>query len=263
MTTTYISPQKYGAELRKFGMTEKLYRQALSVKTPAHRPIALEMIARWKRNGMLKPQHVFPFFPSQYNNPARPPAERRAARRQAWKRREGLRLAERAGYVTDEHGTWNRGDHIAVNVIDYIPPWEAAAAPFLDLGGEGMALIAVERKRVYARSSRWSPSYTTDYYVVGRNESGTYFGHAVTKATTLAEAIAWMWQGYEVTQRQGDIALANGGRSGYVPALPLGHVVEGGFIVHDQHPPLPLPQQGQRIVVARRATPTASRQTRD
>ena len=190
------------------------------------------------------------------------PQERSARRRHNWQMREGRRLAELAGYRTDEHGTYGRGDHLRVGVLEYIPARDAKGAPYHDLGAEGMALICVSRKRVYARSSSWGPSTAEAYFVVGRNEAGTYYAHPVTAASTLAEALAWMWQGYEVIARQGDIALVRGGRSGYVPELPTGHTLTADGITHPTHPLLPLPGKGERVIVARRARPW-SHGTRD
>lgn len=179
-----------------------------------------------------------------------------------WKMASALRLAERAGYASDAHGSfYNRGDHFRVKPLDFIPAHDSGSAPFLDTGGEGLALVLVARTRVYARSSRWSPSVAVATFLVGRNEAGTYFAHPVSGAcTSVEEALAWMWDGkeMEIVARQGDIALVRGGRSGYTPELPDGHRVVGELIIHDSHPPLPQPGKGERIIVAKRANPFSS-----
>lgn len=255
-TPGYVSPQKYTAELQRLCLSETLYRKALAVRTPRLRPVVLEMLRRAREMGMI--QHRYGWFGSVSR-----PEQRQAARRAAWVQREGEFLAKMAGYEADEHGFTSRGDHWKITTLDYVPPRDSAAAPYFDAGGAGMALIRIDRTRVYAKSCKWSPSRTSTYYVVGRNEAGTYYGHAVTPAPTLVEALAWVWSGYQVIARQGDIALVRGGKSGYIPTLPGGHVVTSDGVTHPTHPTLRLPQAGERIIVARRAGTRVSSETRD
>jgi hypothetical protein len=184
-------------------------------------------------------------------------------RLERWKKQSALRLAEKAEMFYDEHGG-NRGDYLSTVPVDFVPPREAAEKPFFDLGNEGLALVRVERTRIYAKSSKWRPSSTTTTYLVGKNEAGTYFSHAVPNCETVAQAIAWIWNGKQenIIHRQGDIALANGKSAG-IKKLPSGHKVVGEFIVHDTHPAIPLPGKGQCIIIGRRAAARVSAETRD
>jgi hypothetical protein len=177
------------------------------------------------------------------------------ARRTAWIQAQGRSLAAKARLRHDERGFWARGDHLRVAVLDYVAPYAAKGAPFLDSGGEGLALVRVYRKRVYAGSCKWGPSEREDVYFVGRNEAGTYFAHPVPKTyTTVLGALAWIWQGYYPIERQGDLAIAAGRGPRLPRQLPSGHRVEGQMIVHQTHNPLPVPEEGAglRVIVGRR-----------
>ncbi|MCI0561932.1 MAG: hypothetical protein MN733_25885 [Nitrososphaera sp.] len=176
-------------------------------------------------------------------------------RKQYKMERAGKRLAQLAGYESDEHGTYVRGDYVSVTVRDYIPYPQSVQVPFCDLGRRGLALVNVNRKRVYAKSSKWYPSYANAAFLVGRNEAGTYFAHPVRRdCTTVRGALDWIWQGKaeQIVQRQGDIALVVG-TGPKLPSLPAGHSVIAGEIIHATHPALPMPGKGQRVIVARRA----------
>ncbi len=191
--------------------------------------------------------------------------ERAAARLKDALGRKAVALAAGAGLDYDEHG-YDRGDHRTTKGLDFVTPKFAKSAPYFDMGGEGLGLIEVERKRVYARRCMWSPSRAYSRFLVGKNEAGTYFAHAVPNSIeSVREALTWMWQGKEMTilARQGDVALC-AGKARKLPALPEGHRVdiERGLIVHDTHPALPLPGAGQYLLVARRATPCATQETR-
>ena len=253
---TYISPQKYSSDLRVLNLSERLYTQALAVKTPAQRPVALDMIRKARSLGTIPARWITPRV-------APTPEQSHAARHAAWIQRAGLALAANAGYRPDEHGFSTRGDHWTIKVIEYIPAFRSSAAPYMDQGGDGMALIRIDRKRVYAKSSKWYPSTTSSYYLVGRNEAGTYYGHPVQPAESVAAALTWMWSGYEIVVRQGDVAIVRGGRSGYIPTLPEGHRLTAAGIEHDTHSTLRLPGSGERIIVAKRAEPRVSHATRD
>jgi len=190
-------------------------------------------------------------------------------RRRAWEQGHALALAKKAGYTSDEHGTYLRGDHFSVGPLDFVPPWEAQVAPYCDLGGEGLALISVTRTRVYPKSSQWRPSSVATKFLIGRNEAGTYFAHPVSpRCNTVEAALDWIWGGKasDIIQRQGDVALIGSNGGPRMPAsLPHGHVVDeaAGVIRHATHPDLPLPGKGQRIIVGRRAAERASAATRD
>ncbi len=183
----------------------------------------------------------------------------------AWIASSAVALAAKAGQMTDEHGFSVRGDHFKVDGLDFVPARLSAVAPYCDHGGEGLGLVRVDRTRVYAKSSKWAPSAASTYYLVGRNEAGTYFAHPVARCSTVPDALSWIWQGkeYDIIQRQGDIALigTNGGVK--IPTLPTGHNVAGDYIVHATHPDLPLPGKGQRIIVGRRAFDRANVASRD
>lgn len=187
-------------------------------------------------------------------------------REKEWKTQKALELAKKAGQYFDEHGGVSRGDHLKTDGLDYVSPYHGSLeSPYFDMGGEGLGLIRITRKRIYASSSGWYPSYCSTTYLIGRNESGTYFAHAVPRhIETVYEAVQWIWNGRaeQIISRQGDIALI-WGRGPKLPELPHGHEVKNGYIVHESHPPLPLPGKGQRIIVGRRAVVRVSDETRD
>ena len=234
-----LTKKQYEYRARSSAEKERLYRQALRVK-PQSREAALRLLS-------------FKAEPS-HKEPTLTPEKRRAERRAAWIKREGERLARGARMITDEHGFYSRGDHTRVTVLDYVPAYQSKAAPLLDSGGEGLAVVTVYRKRVYARSCRWSPSEREDRFLVGRNEAGTYFAHGLPKeCKTVLEAVTWIWDGKEPLERQGDIAIvrAKGPRVG---VLPRGHMLQGKTILHRSHAPLAVPGigSGLRVIVGRR-----------
>ncbi len=237
---------QYEKKVLCMSLPYRLQAAALRVK-PGQREQALALLARAR---VPRPQRILH------------PMRRRAERYAEWCRQKGLRLAALAGYEPDEHGSGFRGDYWTIQVLDFQPPWKTAAPPYHDMGGDGMALIAVTRTRNYAKSWAYGPSRATAYFIVGRNEVGTYFAHPVADSKSLADALAWMWQGFDVVERQGDIAIVHGGRSGYIPPLPKGHRLTENGIEHDTHATLRLPRKGERIVVARRSRPF-TRGTRD
>jgi len=183
-----------------------------------------------------------------------------------WKIESSEALALEAGY-TDEHGSsYNSGDYLSIRGIDFIGKHQSNKPPYFDMGKEGLGLIKVTRKRVYARSSKWMPSYAETKFLVGKNESGTYFSHAVSpNCKTVLEAISWIWNGLQdkIIRRQGDIALIEGNGPKGLNKLPTGHKVDGECIIHNTHPSIPVPAKGQRIIVGRRAAERASKETRD
>lgn len=172
-------------------------------------------------------------------------------------------------YRVDEHRGEIRGnDDWWWEGLDYVPPDTAELSPYCDGGGLGIGLIKIVRKRWYSKSyhRRYGnrPSTRSDCYLIGRNEDGTAFCHAVPPSRTVRAALDWIWMGRasDIIARQGDIALVRG-RGPRMPAvLPVRHhvwrrpLVQGGVasigITHPAHPMLPLPRVGQRIIVARR-----------
>lgn len=190
-----------------------------------------------------------------------------ASRKKVWERKSAESLARKAGMRSDEHGSWS-GDHHSVQGLSFVGPWESAAAPYWDMGSEGLGLVDVTRTRHYAKSSNWRPSSVSTRFLVGKNEAGTYFSHPVSlNCLTVEEAVEWIWNGKAryIIQRQGDVALIGGNGGPKMPSsLPWGHKVEGGKIVHATHPELRFPQNpGERIIVGRRAAERATSATRD
>ena len=187
--------------------------------------------------------------------------------------RIGIGLARLAGIESDEHGAaYTRGDHWGMSVLDAVDSRHSAAAPYLDSGHAGLAVIQVNRHRVYAKSSHWRPSDAASLFLVGRNEAGTYFAHALPNTFTktysrpgVGAALAWMWSGHsrDIILRQGDIAIVRAHGQQYPARLPSGHRIDGDQIVHPTHPAIRLPGKGERVIIARRATPRVSSETRD
>jgi hypothetical protein len=186
-------------------------------------------------------------------------------RKKQWIQDEGLKLAAKSGQRFDEHG-YNSGTYMNTSVLDFIPAREAKESPFFDMGGEGLAVVSVSRKTVYARSCTWRPSEASTHYLIGRNEAGTYFAHSVPKTCeTVKQAVSWIWQGLEksIICRQGDIALIKGNGPKNLNKLPAGHIVNGDYITHKTHPRIRLPRTGERIIIGRRAATLVSRNSRD
>lgn len=186
-------------------------------------------------------------------------------RRETGRYRQAQKLAVSAGQMWDEHGS-SRGDYLTTRGLDWINPAKAKAAPYCDMGGRGLALIEINRRRVYAKSSKWYPRDTSTRYLIGRNEAGTYFAHAVPATVeSVLGAVDWIWHGKarQIVARQGDIALISARGPARIPALPAGHRVNGAMIYHETHPPIPKPEYGQAVIVARRAVVRASNETRD
>lgn len=187
-------------------------------------------------------------------------------------KRQVLELSRNADQFFDEHGKATRGDHLWTRALDFTPSPESLSPPYCDYGGQGLGLIAIHRKRVYA-GGKWSPKITHTRYLIGRNEVGTYFSHSVScNCSSVQSAVQWIWQGKaeKIIARQGDIALAWGvcnkkcvGLPKGVPQLPHGHEVVENHIVHNTHPAIVLPRSGMTVIVGRRAYVRVSEATRD
>lgn len=219
--------------------------------------------------GLVK---LYPWASSSYQPAPRFYVATQEARRKirfaAWKRQSAESLAANANLRSDEHGSYSRGDHLSVYGLDLVGHWESAAAPYWDMGGEGLGLVECTRTRTYAKSSKWGPSRVSTRFLVGKNEAGTYFSHPVgPNCATVEEAVQWIWSGKadKIIQRQGDIALISGNSGPRMPAhLPTGHKIQGDIITHATHPDLPMPKNpGERIIIGRRAAERASEATRD
>lgn len=179
----------------------------------------------------------------------------RERRFEKWIEKNAEFLAKKAGYEDDEY-EYKSGDYHSINAIDYIGKYESNKKPYFDMGGEGIGLIEVTRKRVYARTSNYSQSYASTRFLVGRNEDETYFSHPVSpNCETVLEATSWVWKGMQdrIISRQGNIALISSSAGPKVPKLPSGYKVVGDYIVHDIYPSIPAPKKGQRIIVGRTA----------
>lgn len=188
------------------------------------------------------------------------------------KQEQILELSRLAQVFHDEHGFHeSRGDYLVTKPVDLVTAPDSMRPPFWDFGGAGLALVEIVRKRVYSKTAFKRVGYASTMYLIGRNETGSYFAHPVHKTCgSVREACNWIWDNKTVLARQGDIALVKGVRGRLhddmplgVPELPDGHVIEGEFIVHRSHPPLMLPTTGQRIIVGKRAAVYASQATRD
>jgi hypothetical protein len=196
-----------------------------------------------------------------------------AGRRYLWGIRRALSMCAKLNELhVDEHGTGNfLGDELSAHVLEY-RSWHEGShkAPFCDMGGEGLALVKLCRTRYYSKAytSRYGTGSAYTVYLVGKNEAGTYFCHAVNKSCrTLRHAMDWIWSKHstEIIQRQGDIALIKAPGPKIPKNLPSGHVVDkdAGVIKHATHPDLPLPKNGERIILGRRANTNVGRNARD
>lgn len=174
-----------------------------------------------------------------------------------------LKLAANADINFDEHGSKRGMDYLKTIYVSYVPFPESLKPPYFDSGCEGLGLVMVKRKRVY-RGSKWSPKSTHTMYLVGKNECGTYFSHAVPQfIKTVYSAVQWIWRNKanKIVVRQGDIALVRGPFR--ETEMPAGHKLEGDYILHSSHPAIPKPRKGERIIVGRRAIARVSEETRD
>lgn len=188
-----------------------------------------------------------------------------------WCKKQALYMCSMCDTLhVDEHGVgdfW--GDDLRASVLAFISPHHGSKnAPYFDMGGEGLALVRIDRRRTYSKAytARYGHGHAWTTYLVGKNEAGTYFCHAVNKKlTTLRAAMDWIWDGHstDIIQRQGDIALICGAGPKIPKNLPSGHVIEGDIIKHATHPDLPMPKKGQRIIVGRRASTTVGQNARD
>ncbi len=189
-------------------------------------------------------------------------------------------LAQKAGLHHDEHGGYGRGDYHTLIVQDVVSGKKELQTLFS--AGKILALIEDSRKRVYSNKymASFGAGHRSDMYLVGTNENGVPFAHGVSKAcSSVKQAIAWIWGGAKITARHGDVAIAPSTLSGKTK----GEIVNDA-IIHDahhftgemhkngsvhvrngtlhhiknQHPDVPIGEQWQRIVIAKRAVATSS-----
>ena len=123
----------------------------------------------------------------------------------------------------------------------YLGPPDTEAAPYLDGGGRGLSVIDVETEALSFYQERWRLFVLTERYLVGQNEVGTAFAHAVptrSETSTVAGALRWIWSGYCPVHRQGDIAIVEAVGPRMPAQLPWGHQVDeaAGVVRHAMHP---------------------------
>lgn len=196
----------------------------------------------------------------------------------AYKKYEAKILAVEAGLHPDEHGSYrDRGDHFSLSVLDVI--WKPIELLKLHAAGDMLALVNQSRTRVYAKSYKFGPGERSDIYLVGYNESGTRFCHAVAQhLRTVADAVAWIWGDEPITARHGDVAITparkpiRGGEIVTELQIVDRHVVTGevyrngalyarNAVLHhaaSQHPDITIGNEWHKIVVARRSTRSPS-----
>lgn len=187
------------------------------------------------------------------------------------------RLVHDAGISPDEHGSWKRGsDSHDIVILDAITdPIEMRK--YL-AHGEALALVADDRKRTYAKSSKWFPSNRRDLYLVGRNESGTAFAHSVINVSTIFGAYKWIWNNEDIIDRNGDVGIAlakkqfkKAGESKDIVVVDSHHVkgeiIQNGAIYarnailyhgKEQHPDVKIGDEWHKIVVAKRSKKATS-----
>lgn len=169
--------------------------------------------------------------------------------------------------AADEHGGI---DNAYVSQIDWISAVEAQSAPYFVLPSAncGIGLVSAVSFTEYRGKFKGWASSCTEYFLVGRNEAGTFFAHRVTESNSVEEAINWIWGGRakQIVRRQGDISIIKGAGPKGLDKLPFGHTVQGDYIVHDTHPSMAIPGKGERIIIGRRAAQKGNgtfSQTRD
>ncbi len=137
-------------------------------------------------------------------------------------------LCLRAGLDHDEHGSGMRGDYHQLKIIERCHKSDLGR---YHASGDNLGLVEQSRKRTYAKSSNWGPSWRKDRFLVGENENGTPFVHQVpNNITSIDWAINWIWRGAEIIARHGDVGLAKAAAVKHV----AGENVEN-FPLHDNH----------------------------
>lgn len=167
--------------------------------------------------------------------------------------------------IVDEHGSLPH----KVIYLDYLDARKSKKAPYYDTGKKGLGFVEGSVTTRYRGNWKgWSSTRRTRY-LIGRNESGTFFSHAVSlKCKNVREAIDWIWNGKadDILRRQGDVAVIRTSSNRIdkgLSKLPDGHVVDGDQIVHKTHPPITVPGKNERLIVGRRAFDRVKSGTRD
>lgn len=194
--------------------------------------------------------------------------------RELKRRAEFLDLAQEAGLTHDEHGGYSgRGDHHTIRILDYV--WKKKHLKMFFACGKYLGLVSEDRVRVYAKSSGWRPSERTDHFVVGTNENGVPFCHAVPNTIgSLVDALDWIWTSHELEARHGDVAVAKcnlkhvKGESTIIKVIDSHYVmgevyqkqhqlfVRNAILSHEkgQHPDVVIGNEWKKIVIARRSS---------
>ena len=185
-----------------------------------------------------------------------------------------------------QEGDGRGGDHFRLNVhdIEYDPLKLRTLHSRTTL-----ALIGQERTRTYAKRSQWRPSTREDLFLVGRNENGVAFAHAVSSRnaiSTVRAALQWVWDVddiEDVVDRHGDVGVI---RTSAVPkktttgtikvldshAFTGEHCVRGrivyarrGVLTHTkgQHPDVKIGDEWMKLVPARRSVRRTATGTKD
>ncbi len=155
-----------------------------------------------------------------------------------WKRITKLVDEASTGTHVDEHGAWEFGAELDRKRRGIALNW--------DLYGYGQdvhsrQLLAVIQVRQYQKQcAKWWPSIRKNYFLIGRNEDGTVFAHAVQSGVVrsairrnkpVIRAVQdWLWDtDYSRIVRQGDIGL--------VPrkVKPKGEPIEPTLTVEGSH----------------------------
>lgn len=180
-------------------------------------------------------------------------------------------LCIRAGLEYDEHGGYGSGDYFDLGIIEFVHTKKDLAK--YHATGDYLGLVTQSRTRVYAKSSDYRSSERKDRFLVGTNENGLPFVHQVSNnCRTLGDAVAWIWKGAAIEQRQGDVAITASpyknvegeevDRQILGSHWVIGEIKENGsthvrnaFIYHtkDQHPPIYVGAEWKRIVLGRRS----------
>jgi uncharacterized protein YdaU (DUF1376 family) len=203
-------------------------------------------------------------------------AENRAAARKA----RAMKLASEAGLNCDEHGGYRHGsDSYGISVLDIADAQTPAKLREYHATGDMLLLVEESRTRTYAGSSKWKASTRYDRYLVGRNENGVPFAHAVkSDIRTIAEALNWIWNGEKIIARQGDVATAESKQFSSPGQIVVdyqiidSHRIDGEIrkngalyarnarLYHEkgQHPDITIGDTWAKIVIGRRSTKSTS-----
>jgi hypothetical protein len=226
---------------------------------------------------------------------ASPEGKKRAEQEASKKLREertarAIKLAESTGVLVDEHGgMYSRGDHFTIDVHDVVE--DPLVLKKFHASGKMLALVSQKRKRVYAKSYSYGPSVREDFFLIGENENGVAFAHAITNdirkwsSKTVEAALRWIW-GVEliedVIDRHGDVAIIkakpfkSSGEIGKINVIDshefTGEFRKNGFvyarngILHhtkNQHPDVKIGNEWVRLKAANRSERRVATGSRD